>query len=85
MGALETLITVTRRLSEINGMLPFGQPKSAGGRPTVGVPSLVARLLAVDIVLYLIPGDDGLVFRVPTGTYVAKQLPPPGMEPASAE
>ena len=56
------LITVTRKLAEVNGQLSFGPPKSAAGRRTVGVPSFVARSLAMHIDLYALPGPDGLVF-----------------------
>ena len=54
-------ISVTRKLSEVNGQLSFSRPKSAAGRRTIGVPSFVARALAVHIDLYALPGD-GLVF-----------------------
>jgi len=55
-------IAVTRKLAEVNGQLSFGPPKSAAGRRTIGIPSFVARSLAVHIDLYALPGDDGLVF-----------------------
>jgi integrase len=56
------LITVTRKLSEVNGQLAFGPPKTAAGRRTIGMPSFVGRSLAVHIDLYALPGGDGLVF-----------------------
>ncbi len=55
-------IAVTRKLAEVNGQLSFGPPKSAAGRRTIGIPSFVARSLAVHIDLYALSGDDGLVF-----------------------
>ena len=55
-------IAVTRKLAEVNGQLSFGPPKSAAGRRTIGIPSFVARSLAVHIDLYALPGIDGLVF-----------------------
>ena len=55
-------IAVTRKLAEVNGQLSFGPPKSAAGRRTIGIPSFVARSLAVHIDLYALPGADGLVF-----------------------
>lgn len=53
---------VTRKLAEVNGQLSFGPPKSPAGRRTIGIPSFVARSLAVHIDLYALPGADGLVF-----------------------
>jgi integrase len=55
-------ISITRKLAEVNGQLSFSRPKSAAGRRTIGIPSFVARALAVHIDLYALPGDDGLVF-----------------------
>ncbi len=55
-------VAVTRKLAEVNGELSFGPPKSAAGRRTIGLPSFVARSLAVHIDLYALPGDKGLVF-----------------------
>ena len=60
-------IAVTRKLAEVNGQLSYGRPKSAAGRRTIGLPSFVARSLAVHIDLYALPGDDGLVFPSPDG------------------
>ena len=60
-------IKVTRKLAEVNGQFVFGPPKSAAGRRTIGIPSFVARSLAVHIDLYALPGDDGLVFPSPEG------------------
>ena len=61
-------ISVTRKLGEVNGHLSFSAPKSAAGRRTVGIPSFVARSLAVHIDLYALAGDDGLIFPSPDGT-----------------
>ena len=55
-------IAVRRKLAEVNGELSFGPPKSAAGRRTIGIPTFVARSLAVHIELYALAGDDGLVF-----------------------
>ena len=60
-------VAVTRKLAEVNGQLSFNAPKSAAGRRTIGIPSFVARSLAVHIDLYAIPGDDGLVFPSANG------------------
>ncbi|MBW3536860.1 MAG: tyrosine-type recombinase/integrase, partial [Actinobacteria bacterium] len=56
------LITVARKLGEVNGELSFSSPKTAAGKRTVGIPSFVARSLAVHIDLDAIPGAEGLVF-----------------------
>ena len=56
------LVTVTRKLAEVNGQLSFSPPKTAAGKRTIGMPSFVARSLAVHIDLYALPGTDGLVF-----------------------
>ncbi|MGQ0826303.1 MAG: tyrosine-type recombinase/integrase [Actinomycetota bacterium] len=56
------VISVTRKLAEVNGQLSFGPPKSAAGRRTIGIPTFVGRSLAVHIDLYALPGDDRLVF-----------------------
>ena len=55
-------INVSRKLGEVNGHLSFGPPKSAAGKRTVGIPSFVARSLAVHVDLYALAGDEGLVF-----------------------
>ncbi len=57
-----SLVTVTRKLGEVSGQLSFGPPKTAAGKRTIGLPSFVARCLAVHIDLYALPGADGLVF-----------------------
>jgi hypothetical protein len=46
----------------VNGQLSFSPPKTAAGKRTIGMPSFVARSLAVHIDLYALPGADGLVF-----------------------
>ncbi|MGH2780658.1 MAG: tyrosine-type recombinase/integrase, partial [Thermoleophilaceae bacterium] len=56
------LVAVTRKLGEVNGQLSFSPPKTAAGKRTIGMPSFVARSLAVHIDLYALPGADGLVF-----------------------
>ena len=58
---------MTRKLAEVNGQLSYGRPKSVAGRRTIGIPSFVARSLAVHIDLYALPGDDGPVFPSPDG------------------
>ncbi|WCO68716.1 site-specific integrase [Iamia majanohamensis] len=60
-------ITVARKLSEVNGTLTFGPPKTAAGKRTVGIPSFVARALQAHVDLYADPGPEGLVFPSPDG------------------
>ncbi len=60
-------ISVTRKLGEVNGVLSFGPPKSAAGRRVVGIPSFVARSLAMHVDLYTLPGTEGLVFPTVDG------------------
>lgn len=55
-------LRVMRQLREVNGQFSLGPPKTAAGRRTVGIPSFVARALAVHIDLYSEPGNDALVF-----------------------
>jgi integrase len=61
-------LSVTHKLGEVNGTLSDGPPKSKAGRRILGIPSFVARSLAMHIDLYSLPGDDGLVFPSVEGT-----------------
>lgn len=56
------LVTVARKLGEVNGQLSFSAPKTAAGKRTIGIPSFVARSVAVHIDLYALPEHEGLVF-----------------------
>jgi integrase len=56
------ILSVTHKLGEVNGTLSDGPPKSKAGRRVLGIPSFVARSIAMHIDLYALPGDDGLVF-----------------------
>jgi integrase len=62
VGPDATTLTVVRQLTEVNGALGYGPPKTAAGRRTVGVPSFVSRSLQVHLALYSEPTYDGLVF-----------------------
>ena len=55
-------IELTRKLGEVNGTLSFSPPKTAAGKRTIGIPSSVARSLAVLVYLYALPGAGGLAF-----------------------
>jgi len=65
-------LRVHRKLGEVNGHLSYRRPKSKAGRRTVGIPSFVARSLAVHLDRYSLPGDDGLVFPSPEGTFMRR-------------
>jgi integrase len=60
-------IQVVRKLEEVNGRLSYGPPKTAAGSRTVGIPSFVARSIAVHLELHAEAGPEGLVFPAPDG------------------
>jgi integrase len=60
-------ITVVRKLEEVNSRLSYGPPKTAAGHRTVGIPSFVARSLAVHLEVYAEAGPEGLVFPAVEG------------------
>lgn len=60
-------LTVARKLSEVNGNLTFGPPKTAASKRTVGIPSFVARSLQAHLDRYADPGPYGLAFPSPDG------------------
>ena len=65
-------LRVDRKLGEVNGHLSYGKPKSTAGRRTVGIPSFVARSLAVHLDLYAVTGTDGLVFPSVEGSFMRR-------------
>jgi integrase len=60
-------IQVVRKLEEVNGRLSYGPPKTAAGSRTVGIPSFVARSLALHLELYAEADPEGLVFPAVEG------------------
>ncbi len=60
-------ISVVRKLSEVNGKLTFGPPKTAAGRRVVGVPDFVADSIQAHLLSHAESGDDALVFAAPGG------------------
>jgi integrase len=61
-------VRIARQLTEQRGGgLVFGQPKSEAGRRTVAIPELITPDLAVHLVTYARPGDEGLVFTSAQG------------------
>jgi integrase len=61
-------ISVTRQLAEQpGGGFTFGPPKSEAGVRTVAIPKVIMPDLALHIMSYAGPGDDGLLFTSPGG------------------
>ena len=60
-------VEVRRKLSEVNGRLSYGAPKTAAGRRNVGIPGFVMRELEVHIATYAEEGPHGLVFPAAEG------------------
>jgi integrase len=61
-------ISITRQLSEQSGGgFTFGPPKSEAGIRTVAIPQVIMPDLALHIMSYAGPGDDGLLFTSPGG------------------
>jgi integrase len=62
-------IRVERQLTEVPGQGPtFGPPKSAAGRRTVPILSMIVTDLADHLDQHAQDGDDGLIFTSPKGT-----------------
>jgi integrase len=62
-------VRIMRQLTEHRGDgLVFGPPKSEAGRRTVAIPELIMPDVAVHLVTYVHPGDDGLLFTSARGT-----------------
>jgi integrase len=61
-------IRVTRQLSEQpGGGFTFGPPKSEAGVRAVAIPEVIMPDLALHVMTYAAPGDDGLLFTSPGG------------------
>lgn len=58
-------IRIERTLSEVRGILAFGEPKTRAARRTVSIPVWLVDVLTENIATY--PGDDGLIFTAPAG------------------
>jgi hypothetical protein len=58
-------VTVAEQVSEVNGQLIPGPPKTEAGRRTVTLPAVAAVALAEHLAEYAEPGPDGLVFPAP--------------------
>ena len=64
---LRQTITVVEQLTEVNGTLAYGPPKTAAGRRTVNVSGFLAEMLA-DRLCEPLTATSGLVFPSPEGT-----------------
>ena len=64
---LRQTITVTEQLTEVNGTLACGPPKTAAGRRTVNVSRFLVEMLA-DRLCEPLTATSGLVFPSPEGT-----------------
>lgn len=64
---LRRTIAVLEQLTEVNGQLRFGPPKTAAGRRAVSLPGFLAEALAEQLRGRAEPGAEGLVFPAPIG------------------
>ncbi len=64
---LRRTVAVLEQLTEVNGHLRFGPPKTAAGRRAVSLPPFLAEALGEQMGGRAEPGTDGLVFPAPVG------------------
>jgi integrase len=64
---LHKKIVVAEQLSEVNGALSFGPPKTDAGRRTLTLPAFLADEFNAHLGKWSEPGPDGLVFPAPEG------------------
>jgi integrase len=60
-------VTVEDQITEVNGQLLVGPPKTDAGRRTVTLPAVVVQVLAGHLEQHAEPGVDGHVFPAPDG------------------
>jgi len=65
-------VTVAEQVSEVNGQLIPGPPKTEAGRRTVTLPAAAAAALAGHLAEFAEPGPEGLVFPAPEGGYLRR-------------
>jgi integrase len=65
-------VTVAEQLVEVNGAFSIGPPKSAAGRRTVTLPTVVVVALAEHLVKYTAKQPDAFVFLSRHGTYLRR-------------
>lgn len=64
---LHKTITVAEQLTEVNGRLAFGPPKTEAGKRTVALPAFLVEALDDHLAQWAEPGPDGLVFPATEG------------------
>jgi integrase len=69
---LHSRVTVAEQVSEVNGQLIPGPPKTEAGRRTVTLPAVAAVALAEHLANFAEPGTGGLVFPAPEGGYLRR-------------
>jgi integrase len=67
VDVLRRTVTVVEQLTEVNGVLAFGPPKTSASRRSVTLPAFLAAALAEQIAARGEPGTNGLVFPAPIG------------------
>lgn len=67
VNVLHRSVTVADILTEVNGRLDIGPPKTEAGKRTVVLPAFVLVDLERHLELWSEPGPDGLVFPAPDG------------------
>ena len=65
-------VTVAEQVTEVNGQLLPGPPKTEAGRRTVTLPAVAAVALAEHLASFAEPGPEGLVFPAPQGGYLRR-------------
>jgi integrase len=65
-------VTVAEQVSEVNGQLIPGPPKTQAGRRTVTLPAVAAVALAEHLASFAEPDPEGLVFPAPEGGYLRR-------------
>jgi integrase len=64
---LHRTVTVAEQLTEVNGRLDFGAPKTETSVRTVALPALLVDALDAQLIRWTEPGADGLVFPAQEG------------------
>ncbi len=62
---LKRTIRIERTLSDVQGEISFGQPKTRAARRTISIPAWLVDVLAQHLTRY--PGDDDLIFTASAG------------------
>jgi integrase len=65
-------VTVAEQVSEGNGRLIPGPPKTEAGRRTITLPAVAAVALAEHLAEFTEPSPEGLVFPAPEGGYLRR-------------